>query len=1134
MKRPLPNPVSYFVLATSLFFLAPLWGQQTGARVTPDMLQTRIEAAQDSATLDEAQKARLIDLYRQSLSNLESIRASKEATEEFRQATRTAPAELEKIRARMDRWAAQGPVADLQISAAATSDSLSAKLDEELANLTAISAKLAVLEARVESEAQRPALVRQQITAARSAVEELASRSGDPAPRDQNPQILEAASWASTTRLESLQEQITLLDRELLTYGPRNDLLSAQRDEQATSSSRTSQKVELLRAAVNERRRDEAEKAMGEAEAALEGATANDPLVGELAQANLDLVGTLADQVAQLDELVAIEGDRPRTTQIDSAFRSARRKLELDGQGAGAAVGLAILEQRRQFPTARSYLVQRRAIGRSLSVVSLRLLESAEERALLREAETYLMERIVAVGQQELTSSQREEAMDLLQTRRTLLERSIANDNALQRRLYALDDVLQRLIQRTTAYDAFLAERMLWVRTTKGADKATWAQLPGELIRYLAPASWLGTLQFAAARLLEAPLYLLIVLVALLIAIRRKTLNLALLDTGGVVARIREDNMAVTFKAVALTIVLAAPVPLTLGAVGAGLVSAPEAPGFANAVGTALVNIAIWVAFPLILLVLFKPGGVADQHFRWDGAVLKSLRQSIRLFVLVAFPVDFVLVTSNLTDQQTGIFGGALTLIAFTALMVTLAVLILRIGHPTKGVIAPYLADHPDSRWWRWRQLWLPLIVLIPVALAVLALSGFNYTSQQLVHRLFQSIWLITAIWLIGAVVRRWLVMTSRRLAYEKALKSLEESRARRLKEAEEPASAGSEHEEGGIGEPEIDLVAMDADSQKLLNAVILLIGALGLIAVWGDVLPALSLFEKIEFWNRSIVVDGIQTLAPVTAGDVLMALVVSIGGYILVANLPSLINIILLKQGSVSAGGRYAVQTLTSYVIIAVAVLYVLNTLGLNASQLGFAAAALGVGIGFGLQEIVANFICGLILLFERPVRVGDVVTIGTESGVVSKIRIRATTLRDWEKKELIIPNKELITGRLLNWTLSDSVTRLFITIGIAYGSDVERAMGLIMEAARENDAVLDDPEPSVHFEQFGDSSLNISLRAYVATLSERLVTITALHKAIDNKFREAGIVIPFPQRDVHLFKTDGGTPADGGGDLG
>ncbi|MGI9331215.1 MAG: mechanosensitive ion channel domain-containing protein, partial [Gammaproteobacteria bacterium] len=350
-------------------------------------------------------------------------------------------------------------------------------------------------------------------------------------------------------------------------------------------------------------------------------------------------------------------------------------------------------------------------------------------------------------------------------------------------------------------------------------------------------------------------------------------------------------------------------------------------------------------------------------------------------------------------------------------------------------------------------------------------------------------------------------------------------TRAKRLQEAEESASPGPE--EGGIGEPEVDLVAMDADSRKLLNAVILLIAALGLIAVWGEVLPALSLFEKIELWQRRALVNGIESLVPVTAGDVLMAVVVSIGGYILVANLPSLINIILLKQGSISAGGRYAVQTLTSYLIVAVAVLYVLNTLGLNASQLGFAAAALGVGIGFGLQEIVANFICGLILLFERPVRVGDVVTIGTESGVVSKIRIRATTLRDWEKKELIIPNKELITGRLLNWTLSDSVTRLFVTVGIAYGSDVEQAMDLVMQAAQENEAVLADPEPSVHFEQFGDSSLNISLRAYVGALSERLSTITALHKAIDKKFREASIVIPFPQRDVHLFRA-----GEGGGE--
>ncbi|MGI9330644.1 MAG: hypothetical protein ACR2QB_07970, partial [Gammaproteobacteria bacterium] len=817
MKRLLPNVANYLGFVFCLLLFTPVLGQQTGTRITSDMLQTRIAAAQDSATLDEAQKTRLIALYRQSLSNLEATKANDEATEEFRQLAGRAPAALQKVNARLERWAAEGPVTEAQISDNATSENLSAKLDEELANSAAIDAKLAVLEARLESEVQRPAYARQQITAARGEVGELASQAGERSPRDQNPQIAEATSWAAATRLEALQAKITSLDRELLTYGPRNDLLRAQRDEQATNFSRTSQRIEQLRAAVNDRRRVEAQTAMLEAEEALEVASPDDPLVRELAQANLGSVSILAEQVAQLDELIEIEAERPRTSEVDSAFRSARRKLELDGQGSGSAVGLAVLEQRRQLPSARSYKVQRRGISRSLSAVSLRLLEAEEELLQLRDPDSYLLDRAAEVGQEELAGAQLKASKGLLETRKALLGRAIANDSALQRRLYDLDDSLQRLDQRTVAYDEFLAERMLWVRTTKGADKATWAELPGELVRYLSPTSWIATLRLAGASLLDAPLYLLMILIGVLLGLRHKTLNAALVETGRVVARVREDNMTVTFKAVAFSVLLAAPLPLILGAVGASLLSVPEAPAFANAVGTALVDIAIWLAFPLILIDLFKPDGVADKHFRWESAVLNPLRQSIRFFVLVAFPVDFVLVTSKLTDHNAGIFGSALTLIAFTALMVTLAILILRIGHPTKGVIAPYLAAHPTSQWWRWRQLWLPLAVLIPVALAVLALSGFNYTTQQLVYRVFQSIWLITAIWLIGALVRRWLVMTSRRLAYEKALKSLEETRAKRLQEAEESASPGPE--EGGIGEPEVDLVAMDADSRKLLNA---------------------------------------------------------------------------------------------------------------------------------------------------------------------------------------------------------------------------------------------------------------------------------------------------------------------------
>jgi len=151
-------------------------------------------------------------------------------------------------------------------------------------------------------------------------------------------------------------------------------------------------------------------------------------------------------------------------------------------------------------------------------------------------------------------------------------------------------------------------------------------------------------------------------------------------------------------------------------------------------------------------------------------------------------------------------------------------------------------------------------------------------------------------------------------------------------------------------------------------------------------------------------------------------------------------------------------------------------------------------------------------------------VITIGDASGVVARIRIRATTIRDWEQKELVVPNKELITGRLLNWTLSDSVTRIFIAVGVAYGSDVDRAMALLREAAAENPLVLKEPESRVHFEQFGESSLNLTLRAYTGNVADRLTVTTELHQAIDRKFRAAGIVIAFPQRDVHLHSGDRG----------
>jgi potassium-dependent mechanosensitive channel len=173
-------------------------------------------------------------------------------------------------------------------------------------------------------------------------------------------------------------------------------------------------------------------------------------------------------------------------------------------------------------------------------------------------------------------------------------------------------------------------------------------------------------------------------------------------------------------------------------------------------------------------------------------------------------------------------------------------------------------------------------------------------------------------------------------------------------------------------------------------------------------------------------------------------------------------------------------------------------------------------------LQEIFANFISGLIILFERPIRVGDVVTVDAITGVVAKIRMRATTVTNGDRKELIIPNKEFITGRVLNWTLSDQVNRLTINVGVPYGADTKRVEQILLQVAKNHPAVLADPPPSVSLEAFGDSALNFVLRCFLPNMDNRSSATHELHMAIDQEFRAAGIEIPYPQHDVHVRSID------------
>jgi potassium efflux system protein len=231
--------------------------------------------------------------------------------------------------------------------------------------------------------------------------------------------------------------------------------------------------------------------------------------------------------------------------------------------------------------------------------------------------------------------------------------------------------------------------------------------------------------------------------------------------------------------------------------------------------------------------------------------------------------------------------------------------------------------------------------------------------------------------------------------------------------------------------------------------------------------------------------------------------------------------EILILQNLTLAPGSRYAINTLVRYVVVTIGTVSVLSLIGWNWSQIQWLVAALSVGLGFGLQEIVANFVSGLIILFERPVRVGDTVTVGQLTGTVSRVRIRATTITDWDRKEILVPNKAFITEQVVNWTLSDPITRVVIPVGVAYGSDAELTQKVMSDTLRSLPLVLDEPPSKVYFTGFGDSSLNFTLHAYLRKLSDRLPLVHEVHEAILRALRENGIQIPFPQRDVHIRST-------------
>ena len=520
-----------------------------------------------------------------------------------------------------------------------------------------------------------------------------------------------------------------------------------------------------------------------------------------------------------------------------------------------------------------------------------------------------------------------------------------------------------------------------------------------------------------------------------------------------------------------------------------------------------------WWFFSFILAIL-RPNGILVCHFGFTKESAASLQDVTKRIIVSVVLLLNTSIFSNVMDTglANDVLGEINTIVALLFCIVIIAPRFVR----TEKSLNSSVTDQRDRTLLKIMRV---LLQLVPVILIALVALGYYYTALNLITHIINT-YIAWVVWsLVRHTIYRGITVASRRLAYRR----LQEKRQQKQQDSSDTSASDdvvviTEQEEG--------LALNEVRSQLLRFADLFIWTALFAIFyyVWSDLVTVVSYLRDITLWQQTSTTEAGVVTETISLFNLIVALIIVVITYILVRNIPGILEVLIFSRVKLSPGTPYTITKLLTYILVAVGGAWAFSTLGMSWSKLQWLFAALSVGLGFGVQEIFANFVSGIILLFERPIRVGDTVTINGVTGTVAKFRIRAITMIDPDRKEVIVPNKSFVTGQVINWALSNTVTRLVVSVGVAYGSDLDLVKRLLLQAAHEQPSVLKDPEPRALFLTFGASTLDHELRVYVGQVSERNDTLDALNRRVNELFAENNIDIAFNQLDIFIKNKDTG----------
>jgi len=1138
--------------------------------ISPASIAQQIERINADEQLDDGVRETVLTRYADTLKNVEAARSFRLDTRRFERDA----ADAGKLVAELQDILRHPPKAlVLQPADTVTTTQLEQALTQAQADLETKRAASASL----EQAAQRRTLRRTEIAKQVSALNQQTSAIEDETRITQqtvSDSLLQRSILANLqAQRRAIQGELEALRAELSSYDARVPLLPLRRDRAQRQVAQASRLVAELEEIIHEKTLAETERYFADIGKQCEEAIQNHPELTELAREVQSYAVLLAGPEGVRVKAEAATRElglrRTQAAQLVSISQLTRRKFDAAGMSRSATQWFP--EIPADFPEMAGLGSETEARAILLPNVDHQRILLEETRAKLEDLETEVEAGLVqfADAVQGPVSPETEELVrELLRTRRELLDSLIVQYTRYFSQLQELDSESRKLHADIEEFSDYLLQRVLWVRSVSGSS-----MIPiGDTLRafgwLFANEDWPASLRHswnALAGSWKKGLAALLLLALLLAArpwLKRWLVRLAEQAN-------REDNFSFfpTVQAFCATLVLAAPLSWAMHLLSQFLVLGQPAE-VALAVGEAISRGAAGSFGLLILFEAVGPSGLGKAHLGWPRSTNTQVRAHLRRAIPILL-VSIIVATTfgNSLLEFVGsaeeiAFTNSLGRLAFLVFVLTSAVFVFQVLRPSQPLLREQAQPGQGMARRYARVFWLPIFGLVSFLGFTLALAGYYLTAFILVQRMWHTLLIVVSLLFVTELMRRWRFLRRKRLLVKQQEQSAGEA---------EPELPGASKTTKGHG-PDLDLA--DRQVRQLTRATVAIATLLGMYSVWSDILPSLNILDRISVFpsvallteeelsavqsapeqtqsqseSASTPTPGAlpvaapaqdsetateRSLAPgarpdfLSLAELLLALIALTVTVSIARDLPGLLEYTVLERLPLDSGDRFAITTIIRYIVLFVGVAIAAKELGLTWSSIQWLAAAFSFGLAFGLQEIFANVVSGLIILIERPMRIGDAVEIGNLSGIVSTIQMRATTITTWNRSELIVPNKEFVTGKLINWTLSNRCARVEVPARVAYGSDVAMVRRAMLEVAQKHPDVLKDPAPYVFFGSFGESALMFELRAYIDYGYGRLKAQDELHTGVEKAFREHGIKFALPQLDLHLTGQQAAGPA-------